>query len=225
VKPIALRRRALLRLAAAGGAAGASGWLASAFAKGDIPPGQGVVRLDGTGSVGGRVAAVGMPVALGERVATGPASQMVVVIGADAFLLRAESAIEPRGEHGALSGLRVATGKVLSVFAHKPVAIRALNASIGIRGTGCYIEVEAADVYFCLCYGEALVEGPGMENAKLVKTRHHEQPLILREDGGVMATAPGPFRNHTDAELILLESLVGREPPFLRDGASPAGKY
>jgi hypothetical protein len=38
-----------------------------------------------------------------------------------------------------------------------------------------------------------------------------------------MKATPGPFRNHTDDELILLESLVGREPPFA--GLYPLKKY
>ena len=37
----------------------------------------------------------------------------------------------------------IATGKVLSVFSKKPVAIKAAHAIIGIRGTGAYIEVDA----------------------------------------------------------------------------------
>jgi hypothetical protein len=31
--------------------------------------------------------------------------------------------------------------------------------------------------------------------------------------------APAPMINHTDAELELLESLVGRQPPFIRKGS------
>jgi hypothetical protein len=62
-------------------------------------------------------------------------------------------------------------------------------------------------------------------SAKLVKTTHHEQPLLLREDAGILRAEPGPFRNHSDAELILLESLVGREPPFKKDGQYPAKQY
>jgi hypothetical protein len=30
-----------------------------------------------------------------------------------------------------------------------------------------------------------------------------------------------PVLNHTDAELILLESLVGRQPPFIGTGVRP----
>ena len=40
-----------------------------------------------------------------------------------------------------------------------------------------------------------------------------------------MKVEPGPFLNHTDAELIMLEALVGREPPFVKDGQYPNKKY
>jgi hypothetical protein len=110
------------------------------------------------------------------------------------------------------------------VFSKKPVSIRASLATIGIRGTGAYLEVEPDGVYFCLCYGEAVVSGPNMAD-KLVKTTHHESPLLLNTHAPAMTAEPGPFRNHTDAELIMLEALVGREPPFMKDGKYPAGKY
>jgi len=113
---------------------------------------------------------------------------------------------------------------VLSVFSKKPVAIKAAVATIGIRGTGAYVEVDPADVYFCLCYGEAVIEGPAMP-PKTVKTTHHEQPLVLTTATPAMAAQPGPFRNHSDDELIMLEALVGREPPFMKDGQYPAKKY
>lgn len=213
------RRRTLLRIAALGGA---SAVLARALAKGDLPPG--VNQLKGTATVNGAGAREGTPVNLGDRIATGRDSQAVIVVGPDAFLMRSNTIIEVKGEQGVLASMIVATGQVLSVFSKKPVAIKAANASIGIRGTGAYLEVEPASVYFCLCYGDALVEGPGM-SAKDVKTTHHESPLLITQEAGVMRAEPGPFRNHTDAELIMLEALVGREPPFMRSGVYPSGKY
>jgi hypothetical protein len=218
-----MNRRELIRYLAAGGGAALGTVVARAFAKGDVPPG--VNRLDGTASVNGRPAQVGTPIALGDRVSTGQRSQAVIVVGKDAFLLRAQTTIEVKGSEGVLRDVLISTGKVLSVFSQKPVAIKAATASIGIRGTGAYIEVSAEGVYFCLCYGEALIEGPGMAGARRVQTRHHEEPLMLRDDGGIMKVEPGPFRNHTDDELILLESLCGREPPFTKDGTYPAKKY
>ena len=224
----AIRRRQLLRhLAASGalGAAGVSGWISNALAAGGLPATPGVNRLEGTATVNGKPAKVGTPVEMGDRVATGPGSQAVIVLKGDAFLMRSQTVIEVQGRDGVLSSLLIGTGKVLSVFAKKPVSVKAANATIGIRGTGAYLEVEPKSVYFCLCYGEADVAGPGMAGVRNVKTEHHEQPLMLREDGGVMRVEPGPFQNHSDDELILLESLVGRQPPFMKDGRYPLNKY
>lgn len=207
----------------AAGALGITSIISDVLAKGDVPPG--IAKLDGSATVNGREAKVGTPVNLGDRVATARGSQAVVVLGSDAFLLRSNTVIEVQGSQGILSSMLVATGQVLSVFSRKPVAVKAATASIGIRGTGAYIEIHPGHVYFCLCYGEALVEGPGMANAREVKTTHHETPLLLRDDGGIMKVEPGPFQNHSDAELIMLESLVGREPPFMKDGTYPAKKY
>lgn len=215
-------RRTLLRMIAAAGAAGASGVMRQALAAGDLPPG--LHRLDGTATVNGKRAQAGDKVALGDRIATGPKSQAVVVLKGDAFLMRADTVIEVRGREGVLSEMLIATGKVLSVFARKPMAIRAATASIGIRGTGAYLEVTPEEVYFCLCYGEAVVDGPQMD-PKLVTTTHHEQPLLLSAKGGVMQAAPGPVRNHSDEELVMLEALVGREPPFMKGGQYPATRY
>ena len=218
-----MKRRTMLRWIAASGAAGASGIISRALAKGDVP--SGVHSLEGTLQVNGAAAKVGTPVVVGDKVATGPKSQAVIVVGKDAFLARSQTTIEFKGSSGVLHDMLVATGSVLSVFSKKPMAIQAASASIGIRGTGAYLEVLPDEVYFCLCYGDASVEGPGMESAKLVHTTHHEEPLSMRMDGSVMRVAAGGFRNHTDAELIMLESLCGREPPFLKDGTYPAKKY
>jgi len=209
-------------LTAAGGAAAAN-LVSQALAKGDLPPG--VNRLEGSASVNGREARVGTPVQVGDRISTARDSQAVIVVGKDAFLLRSQTVIEVKGSEGVLREMLVSTGRVLSVFSQKPVSIKAATASIGIRGTGAYIEVNPDGVYFCLCYGEATVDGPGMAASRLVQTKHHEQPLMLRDDGGVMRIEPGPFQNHSDAELVLLESLCGREPPFMKGGMYPARQY
>jgi hypothetical protein len=222
------KRRQLLRaLVSSGalGAAGLSGFMSRALAAGDIPGGTGIARLEGgTATVNGQPAKVGTAVKMGDRIETGAGAKAVVVLKGDAFLLHPKTIIEVRGRENTLTDMLVAGGRVLSVFAKKPVTIKAAVATIGIRGTGAYLEVEPDGVYFCLCYGEAVVEGPKMET-KTVKTTHHETPLMLRETGGILSAEPGGFKNHSDAELILLESLVGREPPFVKSGVYPANKY
>jgi hypothetical protein len=218
------RRRFITRLAATGalGAGGLAGFVSRALAKGDLPGIPGVNQLRGTATVNGRPAAVGTPVGPRDRVATGPGSMAVIVMKDDAFLVRENTSFEFAESGGVLSQMLIQTGRVLSVFGKKPVVIKAGNATIGIRGTGAYLEVEPGKVYFCLCYGEADLNGPGMSAPKRIVTTHHESPLVITEKGGTMAAAPGPVVNHTDDELILLESLVGREPAF---GTSPANRY
>jgi hypothetical protein len=221
----AMRRR-ILMLAAGGalGAGGLSGFMSRALASGDLPKTSQVHRLEGSATVNGQPAKVGTPVKAGDRVTTGPSSQAVVVLGQDAFLLREKTIVEMRGRESTLTELLISGGKVLSVFSKKPVTIKAATATIGIRGTGAYLEVDDADVYFCLCYGDAVLQGPGMAD-KEVKTTHHEQPLLVRAGLGTMTAEAAGFRNHTDDELILLESIVGREPPFMKGGTYPAKRY
>lgn len=217
------RRRFIVRLAAAGalGAGGLSGFMSRALAKGDLPAIQGVNQLKGTATVNGRPAVVGTPVTPRDRISTGPGSMAVVVVRDDAFLVRENTTFELAESRGALGRILIQSGRVLSVFGKKPVVIKAATATIGIRGTGAYLEVEPGKVYFCLCYGEADLDGPGMSTRR-IKTTHHDSPLVITDRGEAMAAAPGPVVNHTDDELILLESLVGREPPF---GMHPANRY
>lgn len=209
-----LQRRLFIRqLAISGalGAAGITGVISRALAKGDLPPG--IQRLEGKATVNGKEARIGTPVGPKDRVSTGAGSQAVVVIQDDAFLLRSNTTLEFGESRGALARILIEAGSVLSVFDKKPLVIKAGRATIGIRGTGAYLEVLPSEVYFCLCYGEADLDGPGMETRRIA-TRHHEQPLLIPAGGTAMRADPGPFRNHSDAELTMLEALVGREPPF-----------
>jgi hypothetical protein len=100
------------------------------------------------------------------------------------------------------------------------------TAIIGIRGTGIYLEAERKRTYACLCYGEALMSPVNRPDAaQTVTTTHHESPLYIYADGAMppnQMMTQAPVVNHTDAELILLESLVGRTPPF---GTSPYPRY
>ena len=231
------RRQTLARLTALGfagvlGPAGIPGLIQEALAKGDLPAGSGINSLQGSATVNGIPAKVGMPVKPGDKIVTGTAkgSFAVVVIGKDAYLLREGTSVTFEGSKdkpGTLSQVLIATGKLLSVFERRPanagLTIRAQSATIGIRGTGCYIEIHRERTYFCLCYGEAAIDGTGMEKTKVIKTTHHESPVWLDEAGGNMKVESTTFGSHSDDELILLEKLTGREPPFVAMGLT--GKY
>src|SRR4051812_12424869 len=144
-----VNRRDMLR---AFGAAGISGFISDVLAKGDVPPG--INRLEGNATVNGKPAQVGTPVSVGDKIATGRDSQAIVVVGGDAMLMRAQTTVEIQGNPGAIATMIITTGRVLTVWSKKPVAVKAATATIGIRGTGAYFEVLPDEVYFCLCYGE-----------------------------------------------------------------------
>jgi hypothetical protein len=58
-----------------------------------------------------------------------------------------------------------------------------------------------------------------------VVTEHHDQPRYVYPAGVAQRIVRAPVINHSDAELILLESLVGREPPFLAREDFTPGSY
>lgn len=205
-------RRRILQLAAAGafGAAGVPGLIREALAQGRGV--QGVNTASGELLVNGKPAARGTPVTPGDVVSTAKGANATVVVGDDAFMIRGGSRVAFAGK-AKIAQVTVESGGVLSVFGRTTLEIKARNATVGIRGTGAYVEFMDDRVYFCLCYGEALLSGPGFPG-RTIKTKQHEEPLLLSDRGGVLTAAPGPFVNHSDDELILLEALVGRRVPF-----------
>jgi len=217
-----MSRRAWLARAAAGGAAlaAAMAGLRRALARGAVEPG--VARVRGDVRINGKPAQRGMEVRPGDVITTGPGAELVVVIGRDAFLVRAQSRIELSGDATRLlvASLRVVTGALLSVFEPgKAKQIRTATATIGIRGTGIYVELDGPRTYVCTCYGEAEltpVDDPAA--AETVRTQHHDEPRYVHPRGMPRMIEKAPVVNHTDAELILLEDLVGRIVPFATSG-------
>ena len=216
-----LQRRSWLRQAGwvgsttLAGAAGLLGIIGRVLAAGDTTALQGMRRLVGEVTINGRPARADARVNPGDSVETGAGAEAVYVIGRDAFLQRANSRVS-FGDSAAAGVLRVVTGRLLSVFDRGQRRIETPTAIIGIRGTGCYIEAAAARVYFCLCYGEAeLIPTVSPQEKEVYRTRHHDRPMYIYSDMAMPKMAvPAEVINHTDAELVLLEALVGRQPPF-----------
>jgi hypothetical protein len=179
---------------------------------------KGVHRIRGDVRVNGAPASEGMDVKAGDVITTGAGSELLFVAGKDAFLVRANTRVEVQGTAGALvaTGLRILSGAVLSVFTPgEPKSIRTPTSTIGIRGTAVYVEAEDARTYACVCYGEAdLAASADPAARETVRTRHHEQPRYILGAGAPQLLMSAPVINHTDAELVMLENLVGRWPPF-----------
>lgn len=203
------------------------GVLREALAAGKIE--KGVYRVRGDARVNGAPAREGMDVKAGDVITTGADGELLFVIGKDAMLVRANTRVTVSGRTGELvaAGLRIVTGAVLSVFS--PGARRAITvrtATIGIRGTAVYAEDMRDRAYICTCYGIAdLAAADDPSVHETVQTEHHDQPRYLYPAGIATRIVRAPVINHTDAELILLESLVGREPPFVAREDYQPGSY
>jgi len=177
-------------------------------------PEPGIRSMKGMVTVDGKPAAVGQQIRPGQKVVTDAGSEAIFVIGNDAFLQRESSEFAFDANAGVVV-LRYITGKVLSVFGKGRKTLDTPTATIGIRGTACYIEAEPERTYFCLCYGDAVVRpkrSPRLR--KSLRTRHHESPLYIGGGSDADVYSRASVANHVDAELIMLEELVGRVPPF-----------
>ncbi len=220
-------RRQLLRLAAVVslGSGGLTGYLAQALAMARVPLSPGVREIKGEVRINNQPARLGQLVQPGDVVTTGKDAKTVFVIGQDACLLRADTRLEIQGQPelrdaagkvraAVVEVLRVVNGAALSVFGKGRKRIETPIATIGIRGTGVYVESGAERSYVCTCYGETEIvaqRDPGVRES--VKTKHHEAPRYIT-GGRTPRIEPAPVVNHTDAELDMLEALVGRETPF-----------
>lgn len=217
-------RRSVLKGAAGAGLAINLGWVGQLLAADRIA--RGVRTVTGEVTVNGTSATEGMAVRAGDSVVTGPNGDVVFVVGRDAFMIRPSSQVEllRQGNSSVLTGLRILSGRILSVFSPgQKRLIQAETATIGIRGTAVYIESAPDKTYVCTCYGTVQIASRSDPSAReTVRTKHHDQPRYVMASGAPQMIMGAPVENHTDAELILLEGLVGRKPPF---GTSQPYRY
>lgn len=214
------RRRLIKALATAGllGPAGISGLIRESLAKGNVPIRPGLNRIKGEVIVNRQIASEGQLLKPGDSIVTGRNSEAIYVIGQDAFLQRELTTVN-FGTDPVKDLFRVVTGKILSVFGRGTKTLHTSTATIGIRGTGCYIEDQGtgakAETYFCLCYGSVdLTPTAAPHEAESYTTRHHDNPMRIYNDMNMAKMmVKSTVVNHTDAELEMLEALVGRVPP------------
>jgi len=216
-------RRALVRalLLAGGMAPGLLGVVRRAGAMSQAPIVPGVQEFQGDFRLNGVPARRGQIVNPGDVATTGPAGSAVIVIGEHAFMLRANSRIEffpvYFERQGVVSGtLKIVSGAMLSVFGRtENTAVATPVATLGIRGTGCYVDSRPERTYACLCYGRAdLISTPTGARLESLETTHHDQPRYIYPPGAPRQIEAAPVIDHGDAELRLLEALVQRTPPF-----------
>jgi hypothetical protein len=185
-----------------------------------LPEGQSIYRLSGDVQVNDKPANLQTRIGPNDTIQTGKDGEIVYIVGENSFILRGGSRVTLESPSGSplLSGFRIVTGAILSVFPRKrSLKLATQTATIGIRGTGVYIEAEPKRTYFCTCYGVADVAATNDQQSKeTVAATHHDRPLyILADEQPGRNVRRAPFINHTDQELMLIETLVGRTPPFV----------
>ena len=191
-----------------------------------LPEGQSVYRVSGEAMVNGVQATLQTRIGASDTLETGRNGELVFVVGSNAMILRGESRVvlEPEQANSLLvTGLRLLSGALLSVSRNRPMRLVTPTASVGIRGTGFYVEAEPQQTYFCTCYGAAeIAANADPQSRENVAATKHDRPLYIVADAAAgQNIRNAPFINHTDQELSLIETLVGRTPPFV----FPANQY
>lgn len=183
--------------------------------------GRSIHQLRGEVAINGASAERTTSIGAGDLIETGASGLIIFTVQQDAFILRRNSRLQlspPPEDSSIVQGLRMFTGALLSVFGSRRHHIQTPVATIGIRGTGVYVEVEEEHDYVCTCYGVTELASSADPNSRAtVDAAHHSARYILRDGDVGQRIREAPFKNHTDAELTLIESLVGRLPEFSGD--------
>src|SRR5712692_3187317 len=216
------RRAFLLKALAAGLLSGVPAAIPGALAQvlgrrpQRLPAGQSIYEVTGPVLVNGQPATSATRITATDRVETGKGARLIFVVGADAFVLRENSKLEMRGNNLVVNLFRLTTGAVLSAFGRgASKQLDTPTAALGIRGTGLYVESQPDQSYVCTCYGEvniAAANDPSI--SERIVTKHHDAPRYVLGPGAARRIVPAGFINHSDVELMLIESLVGRTTPF-----------
>lgn len=192
-----------------------------------LPAGQSVYGVSGDVTVNNQAVTMSSVIKPGDSLQTGKNSQLIFVVASHAMILRGDSrmVIEPPASAPAesslsnllIGGLRMLSGKLLSVSRNSPMRVTTPTATVGIRGTGFYIEADPEQSYFCTCYGATEVQAnDDPESKESIVASHHDRPVYIVKDGGRGKNIRNAaFLNHTDQELALIETLVGRQTPFV----------
>ena len=197
---------------------------------GKLPAGQSIYGVSGNVTVNDETATLRTRIKPGDTVQTGANSEIVFVVDTHSMILRSDSRLIIEQPDNAVTsaiigGLRMVTGKLLSVSRNANMRVTSSTATIGIRGTGFYIESDPERTYFCTCYGVTDIEANAdPQSRETVAATRHDRPVYIVADGSAGNNIRNaPFINHTDQELALIETLVGRKTPFVFSGTTYTG--
>lgn len=235
------RRRLLLQALASGLLAASPAPQALAGLFGDrpkqLPPGRSIYKLEGRVLVNGIQATLETQIGATDVVETGSDGSIVFVVGQDAMLMRNNSKLVLTPQMGkqtitqnVVNNMRLLAGQLLTVFAKRRHSIETPTVVIGVRGTGVYLETNPQETYLCTCYGVVDIAATTDKTSReTIESKHHDKPRYIVASGSKgKHIRSAPFKNHTDQELMLIEEIVGRTPPFVFPGneySAPRREY
>jgi hypothetical protein len=217
------QRRSFLQAAAAWTAMGG-------FAAAQAQQRSNVVELTGDATINGRALRRDTSIQTGDRIETGPGSNLIFVVGTSSFQVRQNSrmTVERGATLNTVSVLRLITGAVASVWGRGPSRqIVTPTLTAGIRGTGVYTEVfpqQSFRSYFCNCYGT--VELSAGRDRALSQAEYHQSFWGEVEPKNGKLLTPAKAINHTDEEMENLAKLIDQRTAWeiagrkgVKDGA------
>lgn len=204
----------------------------------ELPAGRSIYTLQGDVRVNAKPATLHTRITTSDVVETGKDGEIIFVVGKDSFLLRANSRLLLTPEltqrrstaQDVVGNIKLFAGKLLTAFATRTHRIETPTVVVGVRGTGVYLETNPEETYFCTCYGVVDIRAVADPSSQeTIEATHHDKPRYITAKGGDgKRIRPAPMINHTDQELMLIEELVGRTPPFvfpMDDYGGPRREY
>ena len=178
---------------------------------------NGVIReLEGEVYINKRLASINSKIATGDMLSVAHRGRLIFSMADDTYLLQGGSSLSVESQDSIIvSGLRLLTGGLLAVFGKRrnTTKIYTRTATIGIRGTGVYLNSSTENLYFCTCYGNTDLH-LGHNHTEHIQATHHNAFEISGSSEKTMSMKATQVLGHSDDELRLLEQYSGRKPAF-----------
>jgi hypothetical protein len=178
-----------------------------------------VVYEEGTVTVDGAPAEVGMEVRAGATVATGANSLCEIVFNTRNVIHMTAGTTLSFDAKALSRGATLKTGAIGMVLRNlAPTAggqgelrfsIRTSTTTAGVRGTSFFVKVEDQDTtYICCCNGAIHLEGADGQFSQNIAAPHHRGIRISRR-GSAVTPVPAGMLYHTDGDVESVAARIG----------------
>jgi len=175
----------------------------------------GVIQyFEGTVTVNGKTAEIGLEVMDGDVIVTGPDSHAEIVFGENRIISAEENTnlvLDAKAQEFNLvtGALAVIQSKARFLSGNKNWVVQTPNVAAAVRGTLYYVKVESSDsVYFCLCNGKIRLEGANEGENLDYEAEHHKAVRYIRNSVGEVALEEAPMLYHSDEDMEALADAV-----------------